>query len=80
MKNKIFINRGIISANSYYGMNKPPIVVEQNQEIIMEAYEVKIDGPSVVVYKKDCPLTVNRDVIGIVTCWMETDSEVIKVR
>ena len=76
--NKIFINRGIIAANNNYGMNKPPIAVEQNKEIIMEGHEVKINGPSVVVYKKDCPLAGTEE-FGTVTCWIETDSEVIKV-
>tara|TARA_Y100001951_G_scaffold14900_1_gene10096 strand:- start:214 stop:456 length:243 start_codon:yes stop_codon:yes gene_type:complete len=80
VKNKIFINRGIIAANKNHGMDKPPITVEQSDKIIMEAHEVKINGPSAIVYKRNRPLTANQDVVGDVTCWIETDSEIIKVR
>ena len=80
MKNKIFVDRGIVAANSNYGLDKPPVVVQNVYSIVMKAHEIQINGPSVIMYKSNEPLLTEESVYGTVRCWIETDSEVIKVR
>lgn len=80
MKNKIFVDRGIVAANSNYGLDKPPVVVQNDCAIVMKAHEIQINGPSIILYKSNEPLRTEESVYGTVRCWIETDSEVIKVR
>ena len=59
----------------------PPIVVEKNG-FIFSAHEIEIQGPSRVVYDRKNPHPSTRypnKKTGI-TVWIETESEVIKIK
>lgn len=59
----------------------PPIVVEKNG-LIFSAHEIEIQGPSRVVYDHKNPRPIKRHSKKktSATVWIETESEVIKIK
>lgn len=73
MITRIHVNQHVIRHNRTHGLNDPVITVKtwkSNQY----AYEVKIHGPSRVVYTPECPLSCGA------TVYVETEAEVEIVR
>ena len=70
MKAQIHVNQHVIRANKKHGTNDPVITVKTSKSNIY-THEVKINGPSKVVYSPDKPLSCGAKV------WIETESEVI---
>ena len=60
----------------------PPIVVEKDGSILFSAHEIEIRGSSRIVYDHDNPLPIKRHSKKktSATVWVETESEVIKIK
>ena len=69
MKKRIHINQHRIKSNHKTGANEPVITVKTYKEN-RYGHSVMINGPSVVVYSPDKPLSCGARV------WIETDSDV----
>lgn len=69
MLKRIHINKHVILANRKHGRNDPPLRVKTSREN-MPAYNVRILGPSELVYRPDRPLSCGARV------WIETRAEV----
>lgn len=65
MIKRIHINQHIIRANRREGLSDPPITVKTSRANV-RAHEVRIEGPSRVVYSPDKPLACGARV------WVET--------
>ena len=65
----IHINRNIIQSNAKHGHKEPVVRVEENG-IVKYCMEVKILGPSRMVYRPDKPRPCGAKL------WIETDAEV----
>ena len=72
MKTRIHVNQHKIRSNMKHGTNDPVITVETSKSNIY-THEVKINGPSKVIYSPDKPLSCGAKV------WIETESEVITI-
>lgn len=69
MKTIIHVNQHVIKANRKTGAQDPVLTVKTYKSNTY-AHEVKIHGPSSVVYSADKPLSCGAHV------WIETQSEV----
>ena len=65
----IHINRNIIQSNAKHGRKEPVVRVEENG-IVKYCMEVKILGPSHMVYRPDKPRPCGAKL------WIETDAEI----
>lgn len=70
MKKRIHINQHKIRSNKKNGTKEPVITVKTSKSNDY-AHEVKIEGPSKVVYSPDKPLPCGARV------WIETDEKVV---
>jgi len=70
MKTIIHVNQHVIKSNAKTGDREPVLTVKTYKDN-KYAHEVRIDGPSVVVYSPDKPLSCGAKV------WIETHSPVI---
>jgi|TARA_Y100000004_G_scaffold180935_1_gene226097 hypothetical protein len=70
MKTRIHVNQHKIRSNKKHNLNEPVITVKTSKSNTY-ANEVKIKGPSKVIYSPDKPLSCGAKV------WIETESEVI---
>jgi len=70
MKKRIHINQHKIRSNKKNGMKEPVITVKTSKSNDY-AHEVKIEGPSKVVYSPDKPLPCGARV------WIETEEKVV---
>lgn len=70
MKTIVHVNQHVIKANTKTGARDPVLTVKTYKENIY-AHEVKINGPCVVKYSPDKPLSCGARV------WIETEGEVI---
>jgi len=73
MKTIIHVNQHVIKKNAKEGTDDPTLTVKTYKEN-RYAHEVKIHGPSVVVYRPEKPLSCGARV------WIETQSEVELIR
>lgn len=69
MKSIIHVNQHIIKRNAKTGEREPTLTVKQGRKNTY-ASEVRIDGPSRIVYSPDKPLSCGAKV------WIETESPV----
>jgi len=69
MKKRIHINQHKIRSNKKHNLNEPVITVKTSKSNDY-AHEVEINGPSIVIYSPDKPLSCGAKV------WIETESEV----
>jgi hypothetical protein len=76
--NKLFVCQETVAANQRHNEDKPVIVNQEDGTTKFKAYRVKINGPCEIIYDKESPIETTET--GNVRCWIETDSEVIKVR
>ena len=76
--NKLFICRATVAANQNFGENKPVIVIQEDGVTKFKAHRIKINGPCEIIYDKESPIETTEP--GNVRCWIETASEIIKVR
>ena len=72
MKTRIHVNQHKISSNLKHNLKEPVITVKTSKSNTY-AHEVKIKGPSKVIYSPDKPLSCGAKV------WIETESEVMVV-
>jgi len=70
MKKRIHINQHKIRSNKKNGTKEPVITVKTSKSNDY-AHEVKIEGPSKVIYSPDKPLSCGARV------WIETDEKVV---
>ena len=70
MKTRIHVNQHKIKSNKKNNLNEPVITVKTSKSNTY-ANEVKIKGPSKVIYSPDKPLSCGAKV------WIETESEVV---
>jgi hypothetical protein len=70
MKTRIHVNQHKIRSNKKNNLNEPVITVKTSKSNTY-ANEVKIKGPSKVIYSPDKPLSCGAKV------WIETESEVV---
>lgn len=70
MRKRIHINQHVIRANHKTGANDPPITVK-TYSANCYGHEVRIEGPSTVVYSPTKALSCGARV------WVETEAEVI---
>ena len=70
MKKRIHINQHKIRSNKKNGTKEPVITVKTSKSNDY-AHEVKIEGPSKVVYSPDKPLSCGARV------WIETEEKVV---
>lgn len=70
MKTIVHVNQHVIKSNLKHGKNDPPLTVKTYKSNIY-AYEVKIAGPSSVVYSPNKPLSCGARI------WIETEGEVV---
>jgi|TARA_R100000808_G_scaffold2804_3_gene10584 hypothetical protein len=75
--NKIYVCRATVAANQNFNEDKPVIVVQEDGTTKYKAHHIKIDGPCEIVYKKESPIEIEEP--GMVRCWIETDSKVIRI-
>ena len=85
MSNKIFICRTTIANNQNLHENKPVIVLQEDGEIKFKAHRIKINGPCEIIYDRASPveyydLELSTKKPSVVTCWIETESEVIQIK
>lgn len=73
MKTIIHINQAKIKANLKRAKKEPVITVKTYKSNIY-AHEIRIDGPSTIVYSPDKPLSCGARV------WLETEAEVVVLR
>ena len=69
MKKRIHVNQHKIRSNKKYNLNEPVITVKTSKSNTY-GHQVKILGPSKVIYSPDKPLSCGAKV------WIETESEV----
>ena len=69
MKTRIHVNQHKIRSNLKYNLKEPVITVKTSKSNTY-AHEVKIKGPSKVIYSPDKPLSCGARV------WIETRSEI----
>ena len=69
MKTIIHVNRHVIAANKKRGRVDPPLTVKNYRETNY-GHNVHIDGPSVLVYRPEKPLSCGA------TVWVETEAGV----
>ena len=69
MKTIIHVNQHVIKANRKNGTNDPVLTVK-TYKTNTYAHDVKINGPSKVVYSPDKPLSCGAHV------WIETEADV----
>jgi hypothetical protein len=67
---RIHINQHIIRSNHKTGERNPVITVKEGRNNTY-AHSVQVNGPSVVVYSPDKPLSCGAKV------WIETDADVV---
>ena len=72
MKTRIHVNQHKIRSNLKNNLKEPVITVKTSKSNTY-AHEVKIKGPSKVIYSPDKPLSCGAKV------WIETESEVMIV-
>ena len=72
MKTRIHVNQHKIRSNLKNNLKEPVITVKTSKSNTY-AHEVKIKGPSKVIYSPDKPLSCGAKV------WIETESEVMVV-
>ena len=72
MKTRIHVNQHKIRSNMKHGTNDPVITVKTSKSNIY-THEVKINGPSKVIYSPDKPLSC-----GAKVC-IEKEAEVITI-
>ena len=72
MKTRIHVNQHKIRSNLKHNL-KEPVITVQTSKSNTYAHEVKIKGPSKVIYSPDKPLSCGARV------WIETESEVMVV-
>ena len=70
MKTRIHVNQHKIRSNLKNNLKEPVITVKTSKSNTY-AHEVKIKGPSKVIYSPDKPLSCG------VKVWIETESEVM---
>ena len=70
MKTRIHVNQHKIRSNKKNNLKEPVITVKTSKSNTY-AHEVKIKGPSKIIYSPDKPLSCGAKV------WIETESEVI---
>ena len=70
MKTRIHVNQHKIRSNKKNNLNEPVITVKTSKSNTY-AHEVKLKGPSKIIYSPDKPLSCGAKV------WIETESEVI---
>ena len=70
MKTRIHVNQHKIRSNLKNNLKEPVITVKTSKSNTY-AHEVKIKGPSKVIYSPDKPLSCGAKV------WIETESEVM---
>ena len=84
MSNKVFICRTTIANNQNLHENKPVIVLQEDGEIKFKAHRIKINGPCEIIYDKELPVEYHDTALSTksraVRCWIETESEVIKIK
>ena len=73
MKTRIHVNQHIIKRNRRKGSDEPVLTVKTYKSNTY-AREVRIDGPSEVVYRPEKPLSCGAHV------WIETEADVAIVR
>jgi len=89
-RDQIVLNNRIIKKQDEHGnyilqprSKNPPIVVEKDGSILFSAHEIEIRGPSRIVYDHENPHPISKKYpnqkTGI-TVWIETESEVIKIK
>ena len=69
MKTRIHVNQHKIRSNIKRGESEPVLTVK-NYKSNTYASEVKVLGPSVIIYRPDSPLPCGA------RCWIETEAEV----
>lgn len=69
MIKRIHVNQHVIKKNGKEGLTDPPLTVKTYKEN-HRASEVRIDGPSTLVYSPDKPLSCGAKV------WIETEAPV----
>lgn len=69
MKTIVHVNQHVVKSNAKTGEREPVLTVKTYKDN-KYAHRVSIDGPSVVVYSPDKPLSCGARV------WIETQSEV----
>ena len=72
MKTRIHVNQHKIRSNLKNNLKEPVITVKTSKSNTY-AHEVKIKGPSKVIYSPDKPLSCGAKV------WIETESEVMGI-
>ena len=72
MKTRIHVNQHKIRSNLKQNLKEPVITVKTSKSNTY-AHEVKIKGPSKVIYSPDKPLSCGAKV------WIETESEVMVI-
>ena len=70
MKTVIHVNQHVVKRNSKTGEREPVLTVKTYRSN-RYAHEVKLLGPSKVVYRPDKPLKCGAK------CWIETEGEVV---
>lgn len=68
MKKYISVDKGAIAKNAANGTNEPVLVVEQESGKVTHADEVRIEGPSTLVYRPNSG--------RLNSSWIETDSRI----
>ncbi len=66
---RIHVNRHVIASNRKHGQNEPVLRVKMGRDNF-KGHEVEINGPSVVIYSPDKPLSCGA------TLWIETTASV----
>ena len=72
MKTRIHVNQHKIRSNLKHNL-KEPVITGKTSKSNTYAHEVKIKGPSKVIYSPDKPLSCGAKV------WIETESEVMVI-
>lgn len=70
IKKRIHVNQHMIKSNAKHDGNKPVLTVKTSKSNTY-GHQVTIDGPSIVVYRPNKPLSCGAKV------WMETNSPVL---
>lgn len=70
MIKRIHLNQHVIRSNKKNNENNPPLTIKMDGNNI-RAYSVEINGPSMVVYSPDKPLSCGARL------WIETESEIV---
>ena len=78
----IHVDRNKVVSNFNTGKKEPVLVVEKDGLILFEAHEIDVAGPSRIIYSPDNPHPVSNryDSKTNIRAWIETDSEVTKIK